>query len=107
MASQQSPAQIKAQMEQQLKQQRLALAQKRIQEGQGIRITTGNTNGATSSTGSGTTIIINNNQPGKPGSTFKTLTVSSSQSSLLPSGTGIIKTMQPKTIIANSSKFNL
>ncbi|XP_005095843.3 nucleosome-remodeling factor subunit NURF301 [Aplysia californica] len=106
VGSQQSAAQIKAQMEQQLKQQRLALAQKRIQENQGIRITTGSSgsvNGATSTTSSSTTIIINNgSQLGKPGTTFKTLTVSS-PSSLLSSG--IIKTMQPKTIITNASSL--
>ena len=49
VGSQQSSAQIKAQMEQQLKQQRLALAQKRIAENQGIRISSGATTGRTCS----------------------------------------------------------
>ncbi|KAH9489881.1 hypothetical protein Btru_044487 [Bulinus truncatus] len=104
VAASQNSAQIKAQMEQQLKQQRLALAQKRIQENQGIKIGTSPSNIATLAASSTTTIIINNaSQLGKPGTTFKTLTVSS-PSSLLPGG--IIKTMQqPKTIIANAGSL--
>ncbi|CAG5131375.1 unnamed protein product, partial [Candidula unifasciata] len=105
VTSQQSSAQIKAQMEQQLKQQRLALAQKRIQENQGVKITTGNNLSAISTlaSASATTIIINNpSQFGKAGATFKTLTVSS-PSSLLSSG--VIKTMQPKVVSANAGSL--
>ncbi|XP_059156808.1 nucleosome-remodeling factor subunit BPTF-like isoform X2 [Physella acuta] len=98
----QSTAQIKAQMEQQLKQQRMALAQKRIQENQGIKIGSP-TNITTLAASSTTTIIINNGtQLGKPGTTFKTLTVNSPNSLL--SG-GVIKTMQPKTIITNAGSL--
>lgn len=107
VTSQQSSAQIKAQMEQQLKQQRLALAQKRIQENQGVKITTGNNLSAISTLASAstTTIIINNSsQFGKAGATFKTLTVSS-PSSLLSSG--VIKTMQPKPVSANAGELML
>ncbi|XP_013060531.2 nucleosome-remodeling factor subunit NURF301-like isoform X2 [Biomphalaria glabrata] len=102
VSASQNTAQIKAQMEQQLKQQRLALAQKRIQENQGIKIGTSPSNITTLAASSTTTIIINNaTQLGKPGTTFKTLTVSS-PTSLLPGG--IIKTMQqPKTIIATNA----
>ncbi|CAL1541774.1 unnamed protein product, partial [Lymnaea stagnalis] len=103
VAASQSTAQIKAQMELQLKQQRLALAQKRIQENQGIKIGTSPSGISTLAASSTTTIIINNTtQLGKPGTTFKTLTVSS-PSSLLSGG--VIKTMQPKTIIANAGSL--
>ncbi|GFR88529.1 nucleosome-remodeling factor subunit BPTF-like, partial [Elysia marginata] len=103
----QTTALMKAHMEQQLKQQRLALAQRRSgTETQGIKInSTGTGNISTLAGGGGvgsgqaTTIIINNStQPGRTGTAYKTLTVSSSTpSSLLTPG--VIKTMQPKTVL--------
>lgn len=81
----------------------MALAQKRIQENQGIKIGSPS-NITTLAASSTTTIIINNGtQLGKPGTTFKTLTVNSPNSLL--SG-GVIKTMQPKTIITNAGMYS-
>ncbi|RUS79321.1 hypothetical protein EGW08_012906 [Elysia chlorotica] len=86
----QTTALMKAHMEQQLKQQRAALAQRR----DGNISTLGGS-------GQATTIIINNNnstQAGRSGNTYKTLTVSSSTSASLLTP-GLIKTMQPKTVL--------
>ncbi|KAK3091634.1 hypothetical protein FSP39_021392 [Pinctada imbricata] len=84
--------QLKAQLEQQLKQQRLALQQKRLLEAQGVVVTTATTNSglltATLNSTSGGTII-------------KT---TSSNTSLLAGATSILKTVpvQPKTIITST-----
>lgn len=83
-------AQLKAQLEQQLKQQRLALQQKRLLEAQGKIVTMATTApsliSATLNSAAGGTVI-------------KTLggTVGSS---LLTGGTSILKTVQPKTLSA-------
>ncbi|GFN96955.1 nucleosome-remodeling factor subunit bptf-like [Plakobranchus ocellatus] len=105
----QTTALMKAHMEQQLKQQRLALAQRRIAENQGIKISSSATGGNISTlaggggigSGQAATIIINNaTQPGRTGTTYKTLTVSTSGSSSLLAP-GVIKTMQPKSVISS------
>lgn len=83
-------AQLKAQLEQQLKQQRLALQQKRLLEAQGkiVSVTTNTPSliSATLNSAAGGTVI-------------KTIggTVGSS---LLAGGTSILKTVQPKTLSA-------
>ncbi|XP_067672997.1 nucleosome-remodeling factor subunit BPTF-like [Haliotis asinina] len=97
----QNAAQIKAQMEQQLKQQRLALQQKRLQEAQGktgvITVSTSTTTTAASSSISSTSTSS---------TPIKTITLTTNTGGLSTITTPtIIKQvqMQPKTIIASSA----
>ncbi|XP_025083493.1 nucleosome-remodeling factor subunit BPTF-like isoform X4 [Pomacea canaliculata] len=95
----QTASQIKAQMEQQLKQQRLALQQKRLQENQGIKLTT--TTSTAAVTG-GTTIVINNSANGAAPTHLKTISISAPSSGGASTPT-LIKQVQPKTISTPST----
>lgn len=88
-------AQLKAQLEQQLKQQRLALQQKRLLEAQGKIVTM-----ATSAP----SLISATLNSAAGGTVIKTLggTVGSS---LLTGGTSILKTVQPKTLSALTGEY--
>lgn len=94
----QTASQIKAQMEMQLKQQRLALQQKRLQENQGIKLTT--TASITSPVG-GTTIIVNST-PGSSTPQLRTISIST-PGALGGSTPTIIKQVQPKTIVTSTT----
>ncbi|XP_071108199.1 nucleosome-remodeling factor subunit BPTF-like [Haliotis cracherodii] len=96
----QNAAQIKAQMEQQLKQQRFALQQKRLQEAQGK---TGIITVSTATTTTASSIINSTSTSSTP---IKTITLTTNTGGLSTISTPtIIKQvqMQPKTIIASSA----
>ncbi|OWF46473.1 nucleosome-remodeling factor subunit NURF301-like isoform X2 [Mizuhopecten yessoensis] len=90
--------QLKAQLEMQLKQQRLALQQKRMMESQGS--TTATTTSTVTVSAVGTTSLISTVQSTAGGTIIKPATTSNS----ILGGTSILKTVQvqPKTIIAGS-----